>query len=145
MLERARSQGPNTLSRDTTYEIGEAARATGMSVHTLRYYERIGLIAPVRRLPNGRRAYTDDDLWWLGFVAILATTGMPIREMVAFVRLERAGDESLAERRAILRRRRAAVQAAMRRLNHYREAIERKLEHYAGRERPWQDSSGPHR
>jgi DNA-binding transcriptional MerR regulator len=125
-----------------TYEIAEAARATGMSVHTLRYYERIGLIEPVRRLPNGRRAYTDDDLWWLGFVAILATTGMPIREMVAFVRLERAGDESLAERRAILLRQQAAVQAALQRLQEYREAIENKLEHYAAGEPSSQASRG---
>lgn len=116
----------------STYSIGEAARATGLSVHTLRYYERIGLIEPVGRLPNGRRSYSDDDLWWLGFVGLLATTGMPIRDLLAFVRLERAGDETLDDRRAMLLRQQRSLQRGIDRLTQHLEAVEQKLAHYGG-------------
>ncbi|HEX5591250.1 MAG TPA: MerR family transcriptional regulator [Candidatus Limnocylindrales bacterium] len=116
----------------STYSIGEAARATGLSVHTLRYYERIGLIEPVGRLPNGRRAYSEDDLWWLGFVGLLATTGMPIRDLLAFVRLERAGDVTLDDRRAMLLRQQRSLQRGIERLTQYLEAVEQKLAHYGG-------------
>jgi DNA-binding transcriptional MerR regulator len=113
-----------------TQSISEAAGATGLSVHTLRYYERIGLIGPVGRTPSGRRAYTDDDVWWLGFVAILATTGMPIRDLVAFARLERAGDATLPQRRAMLERQARELRDGLARLNTYLDAVERKLGHY---------------
>jgi DNA-binding transcriptional MerR regulator len=116
----------------STYSIGEAARATGLSVHTLRYYERIGLIEPVGRLANGRRAYSEDDLWWLGFVGLLATTGMPIRDLLAFVRLERAGDETLDDRRAMLLRQQRSLQRGIDRLTQYLDAVEQKLAHYGG-------------
>jgi len=114
-----------------TRSIAEAARATGLSVHTLRYYERIGLIGRVGRTSNGRRAYTEDDVWWLGFVALLATTGMPIRDLVAFARLEREGDATLPERRAMLERQREELLAGVARLNAYLDAVQRKLGHYA--------------
>jgi DNA-binding transcriptional MerR regulator len=113
-----------------TYDIGEAARRTGLPASKLRYYERIGLVERVARRPNGRRAYSDDDLWWLGFVSILASTGMSIRDLVAFAQLERSGDATLSERRAILLRQRTALRASAQRLSRYLDAVEQKLEHY---------------
>ncbi|WRZ16388.1 MerR family transcriptional regulator [Streptomyces sp. NBC_00341] len=45
-----------------------AAEGTGVSLDTLRYYEREGLIGPIRRSAGGRREYTDDDVFWIGLV-----------------------------------------------------------------------------
>ena len=61
-------------------KIGEAAQITGLSVDTLRYYERAGLIDPVRRERNGRR-YEETDLLWLAFLRRLRATGMPIAQV----------------------------------------------------------------
>ena len=58
--------------------IGQAAERTGLSVHALRFYEREGLLASaVQRTPDGRRAYTEDDLEWLDLCVKLRSSGMP--------------------------------------------------------------------
>lgn len=67
--------------------IAEVAERSGLSVHTLRYYERAGLIAPVPRAPGGQRRYAAADLEWIGFLLRLRETRMPIGQMQAFARL----------------------------------------------------------
>ena len=79
------------------YTIEEAAQRTGVSTHTLRYYERIGLLAPVGRASSGHRRYSDDDLGAVGFLTLLRQTGMPIRDMQRFVELTRAGDDTIPD------------------------------------------------
>ena len=113
----------------TTYSITEAAHATGLTPHTLRYYERIGLVEPVGRLGNGHRRYSDDDLWWLGFVALVAATGMPVRRIRRFVALERAGAAAEAKL-AVLEQERDRLLRDLARLRSNLVAIDRKIEHY---------------
>lgn len=84
---------------EETYTIGEAAELTGTGVHALRYYERVGLLRPVRRAENGHRCYGEEDLGWVRFLTLLRDTGMPIRRMLAFVELEREGEASRGARR----------------------------------------------
>ena len=67
--------------------IDEVARRTGLTAHTLRYYERIGLIAPVGRAPGGQRRYAASDMAWIEFLLRLRTTRMPIGKMQAFAAL----------------------------------------------------------
>jgi hypothetical protein len=62
------------------YTIDEAAERTGLSKHTLRYYEREGLLPPIAKASSGHRRYTDDDIGWVRFLQLLRATGMPIRE-----------------------------------------------------------------
>ena len=85
-----------------TYAIAEAAHQSGLSIDTLRYYERIELIDPPARDSGGRRAYSDDDLAWLNFLTKLRTTGMPIRLMREYAKLRHQGLATATRRRQIL-------------------------------------------
>ena len=85
-----------------TFSIAEAARQTGLSIDTLRYYERIELIDPPARDSGGRRTYTEDDIGWLGFLTKLRTTGMPIRLMREYAKLRHAGPATATRRKQIL-------------------------------------------
>src|SRR5258708_29855364 len=82
--------------------IQEVAARTGLSVHTLRYYERVGLLDPVGRATSGHRRYADGDLNWIAFLLHLRATGMSIRQMQAFADLRRQGEATMPERLAFL-------------------------------------------
>jgi 4-carboxymuconolactone decarboxylase len=69
--------------------IGEIARLSGLSAHTLRYYERIGLLPYADRDRSGQRDYDASILAWTEFLGRLKTTGMPIREMLRYAALRR--------------------------------------------------------
>jgi DNA-binding transcriptional MerR regulator len=94
--------------------IGQMAERTGLSVHTLRFYEREGILAnPIRRGPGGRRFYTDDDAEWLTVCVNLRATGMPIPAIRQYTGLVRGGDGSAEEVLELLRRHQARVLAQM--------------------------------
>jgi DNA-binding transcriptional MerR regulator len=84
-----------------TYAIAQAAERSGLSIDTLRYYERIGLVEPPARDSGGRRSYSDADLAWLEFLTKLRTTGMPIRMMREYAQL-RGRPEAVVRRRQML-------------------------------------------
>jgi DNA-binding transcriptional MerR regulator len=88
---------------DSQLTIQQVAEATGLSVHTLRYYERIGLIHPINRAQNTHRRYSMDDVGWIEFLNKLRATGMSIRQMQRYAELQRQGDDTLAERVEMLR------------------------------------------
>ena len=84
--------------------IGAVARRTGLSVHTLRYYEREGLLlGPVRRAPNGHRVYAPHDVEWLVVCTTLRATGMPLDAIRRYAELIRRGEGNADERLALLR------------------------------------------
>jgi DNA-binding transcriptional MerR regulator len=89
--------------------IAEVAARTGVSAHTLRYYERIGLIGAVERAERGERRYAQSDLRWVEFLQRLRATGMPVREMRQFAQLRRGGPGTVAARRAVLEAHRERV------------------------------------
>lgn len=91
------------------YTISEVAAVTGLSAHTLRWYERIGLMPHVDRSHTGQRRFTNRDLDWLEIVGKLRLTGMPVAGMVRYAELVRAGDQTYAERRELLERTREDV------------------------------------
>lgn len=82
--------------------IDDIAKRTGLTAYTLRYYERIGLIAPVNRAAGGQRRYAASDLAWIDFLLRLRTTHMPIGKMQLFAKLRGAGDATVPERRRML-------------------------------------------
>jgi DNA-binding transcriptional MerR regulator len=114
--------------------IQDVAKLTGLSPHTLRHYERIGLLEPVGRAPSGHRRYAAADVAWLEFVTRLRTTGMPIRRMRRFAELRRRGDATVTERRALLQAHRRAVEARIRALEADLAAIDARIERYEGME-----------
>ena len=112
--------------------IQEAAQATGLSAHTLRYYERIGLIHTIDRQQNSHRRYTRDDVGWIDFLTKLRATGMSIRDMQRYAELQRRGDETLAERVEMLKALRDKVEAHMDELNEHLKLIYYKINLYQG-------------
>lgn len=84
------------------YTIGEVAEHTGLSVHTLRWYERIGLLDQVERSHRGQRLYGNRDLEWLALVGKLRLIGMPVADMVAYADMVRRGPDTARERRELL-------------------------------------------
>ncbi len=91
--------------------IGELAAVSGLSAHTIRYYERIGLMPAASRNGSGHRSYAPQTLAWIEFLGRLKTTGMPISEMLRYAKLRERGADSEAERQALLVAHRKAVRA----------------------------------
>jgi len=114
------------------FTIDEVAARTGLSKHTLRYYEREGLLLPIGKAPSGHRRYTDDDIGWVRFLQLLRATGMPIREAKEFVSLTWAGDHTIPQRVDVLTAYRAELVERMARDVEHLEALNRKIDIYAG-------------
>jgi DNA-binding transcriptional MerR regulator len=94
---------------DATLSIGQVATRTGLSVHTLRLYEREGLLTgPLRRV-NGRRVYTEWDLQWLVNCTRFRASGMPLATLRRLAELVGEGPGNEAERLELLREHRQRV------------------------------------
>jgi DNA-binding transcriptional MerR regulator len=118
----------------TGVSIGEAARRTGVSVHTLRYYERAGLVVTtVDRTAGGRRRYHQLDLDWIIVCTRLRATGMPIRTVRRYAELVAAGHGNERERLALMEDHRADVLAVLAELQENLQLIEHKIDVYRGR------------
>lgn len=101
-----------------------------MSAHTLRYYERAGLLRPVGRNGSGHRTYSADDLAWIEVLTKLRRTGMPIRRMREYAELVWAGDGNEAERLSLLVAHRDDVRARLAELEDCLGFIEHKVRIY---------------
>lgn len=120
--------GGRCQTGEVGYSIAEAATLSGLTPHTLRYYERADLmLAPVERVSSGHRSYADDDLAWITMITRLRATGMPIRDVRRYVGLVRAGDGNEADRLALLRAHRLVVQVRMAEVAEHLEAIDAKI------------------
>ncbi|NJL86204.1 MAG: MerR family transcriptional regulator [Leptolyngbyaceae cyanobacterium SM1_1_3] len=116
----------------TELTIQQVAAATGLSVHTLRYYERCGLIASIDRAASGHRRYAADDIRWIEFLTKLRLTGMPIRQMQQYAALVRQHpDAAFGERRQLLIAHRQAVLQQIRQLEENLAVIYWKIQHYS--------------
>ncbi|MDV3349909.1 MerR family transcriptional regulator [Leptolyngbyaceae cyanobacterium CCMR0082] len=114
----------------TELTIRQAAKATGLSIHTLRYYEKVGLLAPIYRASNGHRRYSAEDIAWLEFLVRLRETGMPIKKVIAFADLVRQHPNEVSERRVLLEEHRNQVKQHLEELTHHLQVINLKIEHY---------------
>jgi DNA-binding transcriptional MerR regulator len=114
--------------------ISDAAQLTGLSAHTLRYYERAGLMLdPVERAPSTHRRYTEAEIRWVTLLTKMRATGMPIRRIREYAELVRAGDGNEAERLALLEAHREAVLEQLDAMRANLEAIDYKIELYRDR------------
>jgi len=112
--------------------IAEVAERTGLTRHTLRYYERDGLMLSVDRAGSGHRRYSQRDLEWIELITKLRTTGMPIREVRRYAEMVRVGEGNEEERLALLRAHRGRVRAQLETMTAYLHAIDAKIGFYAG-------------
>ncbi|SNY91863.1 DNA-binding transcriptional regulator, MerR family [Cohaesibacter sp. ES.047] len=111
-------------------KIGDLAAKTGLSVHTIRYYEKIGLLPDAHRDAGGRRQYGMEITNWLTFLKHLKTTGMGISRMVRYARLRAEGPHTATERRQMLEDQRADVQTQIRRLQETLPVLDKKIAIY---------------
>lgn len=108
--------------------IAEAAERTGLTAHTLRYYERDGLmLREVDRSTTGHRRYTEQDLGWIDLLTRLRGTGMPISDVRRYAALVRAGAGNEVERLDLLRAHRQRVLAQLAQVQEHLGAIDRKI------------------
>lgn len=123
------------IMQTSGYTIRSMAENCGMTAHTLRYYERVGLIQPVNRARNGHRRYSEADAAWLNFLHCMRATNMPIRELQRYAELREQGDATSEERRKILEDHQAAIAAQIAELQRAHALITHKIANYKAIER----------
>lgn len=128
---------------ESELSIDEVAKRTGLTAHTLRYYERIGLIAPVARAPGGQRRYAASDLAWIGFLLRLRETRMSIGQMLVFAELRGEGNATVPERRQMLETHLAGVLESIIVMRRSVKALQTKIVHYQVVERSVLPNSSP--
>ena len=107
--------------------IAQMTEASGTSAHTLRYYEREGLLQAIERNTGGHRRYRSDDLAALTFIGYMRATGMGIAALREYMRLTRIGNATVERRRAMLLAHRERVIARRAELDACLEIIDRKI------------------
>ena len=120
------------------YSIQDVSNKTGLSTHTLRYYEKEGLISGVERSQGGFRQYTDEDLERLGLIRCLKNTGMSIQEIARFVQLTHEGDHTLEERVELLREHRERVLERMAEMQQHLDTVTWKLNFFTEKLKAYQ-------
>ena len=123
------------------YSIQEVSKKTGLTAHTLRYYEKEGLISGVERTQGDFRQYTDEDLERLGLICCLKNTGMSIQEIARFVQLTHEGDHTLEERVELLRAHREQVLEKMAEMQKHLDKVTWKLNFFTEKLRAYEQKS----
>jgi DNA-binding transcriptional MerR regulator len=116
---------------DQLLTIQQASKLTGLSAHTLRYYERIALLTPVGRATNGHRRFNQQDLERIRFLSYLRLTGMPLEQLKAYTALLEEGEAGIAGRMALLQAHRDKVTLKVDDLRQMLAVIEYKLANLA--------------
>ncbi|MBJ6359751.1 MerR family transcriptional regulator [Paenibacillus sp. GCM10012307] len=113
------------------YTIGQAAEATGLSIHTLRYYEKEGILPFIKRTESGIRIFDDEDIQRIEFLNCLRNTGMPIHQLKEYVDLALQGDKTIDERVRMLENQKEKVEHEMNVLKSYIDMINYKTDLYS--------------
>ena len=120
----------------THLTIEEVAKQTGLTAYTLRYYERISLIAPIGRAAGGHRRYAASDMAWIAFLLRLRTTHMPIGMMQTFATLRGMGDATIPARRRLLEEHLQNTLAGIEAMRLSAKELQSKIDHYRSIENP---------
>jgi len=112
------------------YTVSQAAKKFGMTAHTLRFYDKEGLLPFVDRGVGGRRIFKDSDIGWLRIIECLKETGMPIRKIRDYLELCMKGDKTLERRLEIMREHKKLMQAKLDEIRRYMKTIDYKLWYY---------------
>lgn len=124
-------------------KIGELAKRSGLSAHTIRYYERIGLLPYADRDKSGQRDYDPSILTWIEFLDRLKTTGMPVRDMLRYAALRDHGSSTTGERRTLLEQHREHVRQHLAKLHACLLVLDSKIAGYAGEQQRTQHDDTP--
>lgn len=110
--------------------IGELSRLTGLSTHTLRFYEGEGILKPAGRAANGHRRYHPEDILWVEFILRLKVTGMPLDEIKQYAALRALGNTTLQRRLTMLKLHRERLVAKIAELSTCACALDDKISMY---------------
>lgn len=112
------------------YSISQAAERFGITAHTLRFYDKEGLLPFVDRGAGGKRIFKDGDLGWLQIIECLKDTGMPIKEIRGYLELCMKGDKTLQRRLEIMREHKKFMQEKLALIKRHMKKIDYKLWYY---------------
>lgn len=112
------------------YSIGQVAAKTGLTVHTLRYYEKEGLLPFVRKSSSGLRMFSDNDLGWLSMIECLKETGMPLKGIKQYIDWFCEGDSTLPQRLEMFKQQEVKVLAQIALFEKYLQKIRYKVNLY---------------
>ena len=113
-----------------SFSIKEVSEKLGIPPHTIRFYEKEGLLPAIRRDPNGNRLFEHKDLDWMEIMLRLRATGMSVAVIKQMVALAAKGDSTIPERKAILERHKLELQRKQEELDKAKEALNKKLAIY---------------
>ena len=110
--------------------IQKVSEKFGITPDTLRYYEKTGMIPPVTRSKSGIRDYTEEDLQWVRLAICMRASGLSVEAMVQYVKLFRAGDETIRDRLELLLNQKAELLDRRKKIDTALEWLDRKIERY---------------
>jgi DNA-binding transcriptional MerR regulator len=113
-----------------SYTVSQVAECLGITVYTLHYYDKEGLLPFVDRAANGARVFKDADFRWLDIIMALKNTGMPLKDIKQYVEWSLAGDSTLKQRFEYIKRQKKAVEKQMEELKKYLELLDYKQWYY---------------
>ncbi len=111
-------------------KISEVSALTGLSISTIRFYEKTGLCSGIERGADGQRRFSKTDADWLELLASLRATGMPLSEMRTFADFYASGDATIPDRKAVLLAHRESLKARQAELERCQTILDRKLKMY---------------
>ena len=121
------------------YSIQEVCEKTGLTAHTLRYYEKEKLLPDISRSPGGFRQYTEEDMESLAMICCLKNTGMSLQDIAQFMALTREGDHTLSQRCEMLKRHRESVLGRIEELKRYLDKVTWKYDFFSQKLREFEE------
>ena len=112
------------------YSIGQVAKKTGLTAHTLRYYEKEGLLPFVKKNSSGLRVFSDNDIGWLVMIECLKGTGMPLKGIKQYIDWFIEGDSTLEKRLQMFKEQKQKLEEQMAQLQKHMEKIDYKIHLY---------------
>ncbi|MFC3747617.1 MerR family transcriptional regulator [Paenibacillus sp. GCM10012306] len=112
------------------YTVSEVAEMSGISAHTLRYYDKQGLLPFVDRNKVGNRDFKDSDFEWLGVITCLKKSGMPVKKIRQYIEWSMEGDATLNERLEVFENHKKVVIEKIAEMQNYLEKIDFKIWFY---------------
>lgn len=110
--------------------VKEFSQRTGLSAHTLRYYEKIGLLKNIHRNQSGHRVYSAKDIEWVSFIIRLKETGMPLQEILHYASMRSCGAKTLANRQQLLEKHQKYLQSHIQQQLEHLDALQQKIQLY---------------
>lgn len=110
--------------------ISEFAQRCGLSQHTLRYYEKIGLLPEIARNSSNHRAYSEADIVWVAFIKRLKETNMPLVDIQRYVVLREQGETTEPARRQLLVEHAAQLEKTIKKDMEHLKKLNEKIQFY---------------